>query len=475
VTRQELYDQYEIQPFAASLFSGESYYMHMVLQVGDQEQVIYPTGEMTEADIRSAIESKLKRASPGFLQVVGLWTPPQQPQQNAFGQMQQPLSSWQQLRESLQQEYEVRDIDLSTGRVPNDVDVLVVVAPQGMTDKERFAIDQYLMRGGAVVAAAGNYAIQIDQFSGGLGLKPLEGNLQEMLKHYGVTVGDSLVMDPQNEPFPVQTTRQVGDSQVRQIQAIDYPFFVDVRSDGMASDSPLVSNLPAVTLNWASPITVDEEKNAERDVTEVLKSSPQSWTRTDTNIQPNFEAYPEVGFSQGDERQSHTLAVSVKGAFESYFKDKPSPFAAGESEQQTEEAPESATPTPPPPSTVEASPDSARLVVVGSAEFVDDVVFDLSSSLTQDRYLNSLKFVQNCVAWSTEDTALLNIRARGSYSRVLLPLSERAQSFWEGANYVVALLALVVIGVVWNSNRRSEEPMELVPPEELSMTAKEVA
>ncbi len=475
VTRQELYDQYEIQPFAASLFSEQSYYMHMVLRVGDQEQVIYPSGEMTEADIRSAIESKLKRASPGFLQVVGLWTPPQQPQQNALGQTQQPLSSWQQLRESLQQEYEVRNVDLSTGQVPNEVDVLIVVAPQGMTDKHRFAIDQYLMRGGAVVAAAGNYAIQLDQFSGGLGLKPLEGNLQEMLKHYGVTVKDSLVMDPQNEPFPVQTTRKVGDFQVQEVQAMDYPFFVDVRSDGMASDSPLVSNLPAVTLNWVSPVTVVEEDDAGREVTELLKSSPQSWTRQDTNIQPDFETYPEMGFPTGSERQSHTLAVSLKGSFESYFKDKPSPFAEGESEQPEEAAPEAATPTPPPPSTVEESPESARLVVVGSAEFVDDVVFNLSSSLTQDRYLNSLKFVQNCVAWSTEDEALLNIRTRGSYSRVLVPLSEGAQSVWEGANYIVALLALVVIGIVWNSNRRREEPMDLVPREELSMAGKEVA
>jgi ABC-2 type transport system permease protein len=182
-----------------------------------------------------------------------------------------------------------------------------------------------------------------------------------------------------------------------------------------------------------------------------------------------------MGFPGGSDRQSRTLAVSLKGSFESYFKDKPSPFAEGAAEQPEEAAPEAATPTPPPPSTVEESPASARLVVVGSAEFVDDVVFNLSSSLTQDRYLNSLKFVQNCVAWSTEDEALLNIRTRGSYSRVLVPLSEGAQSVWEGANYIVALLALVVIGIVWNSNRRREEPMDLVPREELSMAAKEVA
>jgi len=470
VTRQELYDLYGLQPFATSLFSNESYYLHMVLQVGDQAQVIYPSGELSEADVRTAIESALKRASPGFLQVVGLWTPPAEPTPDMFGQMQQPLSSWQQLGESLRQEYEVRNVDLSSGQVPADVDVLVVVAPQGMTDKERFAVDQYLMRGGSVVVAAGNYGITADQLGGGLALKPLEDGLREMLASYGIEVGESLVMDPQNEPFPVPVTRSVGAFQVQELQAIDYPFFVDVRPDGMASDSPVVSNLPAVTLNWASPITIDEGKSAGRQVTTLLQSSPASWTQADTNIQPDFDLYPDLGFPVGAEQKPHTLAVSVQGVFESYFRDKPSPFAEGEGETETEEE----TAQEPIPGTIEVSPETARLVVIGSAEFVDDIVFTISSRLTMDRYLNSLKLMQNIVAWSTEDLDLLNIRSRGTYARVLVPMTEREQSLWEGANYVVALVALIVIGVLWNARRKNEQPIELLPPKAVPTLAQEV-
>jgi len=457
VTRQELYDLYGLQPFAVSLFSGETYYLNMVLQVGDQAQVIYPSGELSEADMRSAIEAALKRLSPGFLKVVGLWTPPPQPTQDIYGQMQQPLSSWQQLSEALRQEYEVRTVDLSTGQVPADIDVLVVVAPQGMSDKERFSVDQYLMRGGSVVVAAGNYGITLDQLAGGLALRPLEDGLREVLSDYGIQVEQLLVMDPQNEPFPVPVTRQVGGFQVQEIRAIDYPFFVDVRSDRMASDSSIVSNLPAVTLNWASPITIDEEKNTDRQVTTLLQSSPASWTRTDTDIQPNFDLYPDLGFPAGDEKQSYTLAVSVQGVFESAFKDKPSPFTETVTGTETIQGPI--------PSVIEASPETARLVVIGSAEFVDDTIFNISSRLMQDRYLNSLKLMQNAVAWSTEDLDLLNIRARGTYARVLAPMTEREQSFWEGANYVVALLGLVVIGIVWNARRKSEQPMQLTNSE----------
>ncbi|NIN63694.1 MAG: ABC transporter permease, partial [Anaerolineae bacterium] len=470
ITRQELYDLYGVQPFPVSLFSGESYYMHMILQVGDQAQLIYPSGELSEADVRTAIESGLKRVSPGFLQVVGLWTPPAQPTQDMFGQMQPPLSSWRHLTEALGQEYEVRSLDLTTGQVPPDVSVLVVVAPQGMTDKERFAIDQYLMRGGSVVVAAGNYGITPDQLGGGLALKPLDDGLRDMLSSYGIEVEQSLVLDPQNEPFPVVVTRMAGEMQIQEMQAIDYPFFVDIRSAGMAIESPIVSNLSAVTLNWASPITLDEAKNAHRQVSTLLQSSPASWTQTDTSIQPNFEVYPDLGFAVGDEQKAHTLAISVQGSFESAFRDQPSPLTEAQAEGEAEEAEEGeesaevGTPQEPVPGTIEVSPSTSRLVVIGSAEFVDDIVFEISSRLAPDRYLNSLTLVLNAVAWSTEDVDLLTISSRGTQARVLVPLTEQQQTLWEGANYVVALVGLIGIGVVWNVRSKAERPLELLPP-----------
>jgi ABC-2 type transport system permease protein len=124
--------------------------------------------------------------------------------------------------------------------------------------------------------------------------------------------------------------------------------------------------------------------------------------------------------------------------------------------------------------TIESSPDSARLVVFGSAAFLDDIVFSISANLGQERFLNSLKLVQNAVAWSTEDLDLLTIRARGTGARLLKPLTERTQSLWEMANYVVALLALAGIAFVWNVYSKSEQPMELLPPKAVSTSASEV-
>lgn len=461
VTPQELFDTYGIQPFAASLFSNDVYYMHMVMKTGTEESVIFPSGEMSEADVRNSVESALKRMSSGFLKVVGIWSPSTEATTDMYGQTIQPLSSWNQVREALRQEYEVRDLDLSTGYIAPDVDVVLIIAPQGFTDMELYAIDQYLMRGGTVLLAAGNTVIAQDPYAGGIAGRLITDGVAGLLEHYGITVQQGMVLDSQNEPFPMPVVRQVGDYQIQEYQALNYPYFVDVRADGMAKNNTLVSNLAAITLNWSSPIQVNPEKNAEREVEVLLSSTSGAWFQSDpTNIQPDFALYPESGFAQPSSTQVYTLAVSVQGTFDSYFAGKASPFETAQTEG-TEEGPAAPTTNP---GTIDKSPETARLLVVGSAEFVDDIVFQISSSMSGDSYLNSLQFVKNAVAWATEDLDLLEIQARGSESRVLADMEESGQSFWEILNYGVALLALLGIGGFVAMRRRNEQPMELIKP-----------
>jgi len=468
VTPEQLYETYGIQPYSASLFSSDTYYLSMVLEAGDSASPVYPSGDLSEADIRTTIESALKRSSSGFLKVVGLWVPPATPTTDMYGQQQQPLQSWEALTQALGQEYEVRTLDLSTGQVPADVDVLVLIAPENWSDKERYAVDQYLMRGGAVVVASGSYKIALDSWSGGLVAQPLAAGVASLLESYGVQVESSLVLDTRNEPFPVAVNRTVSGFQVQEIQAVAYPFFVDVRNDAMAQDHPVVSNLPAVTLNWASPLVLDEAKNAEREVTVLLQSTEDSWKLSGDatmlgsapNIQPDFDTYPELGFAAGVAQQSYPLAAVVQGTFESAFSGKPSPLEATENPTATTAASQTA-------GTIEVSPEGARLVVIGSSEFLDDLVFNLSSRLSGDRYLNSIKLLQNAIAWTTEDLDLLTIRTRGTSVRVLAPLDDRARSMAEAANYVLAFLALLMLGVVWSVRLRNEKPVELLPAHEL--------
>jgi ABC-2 type transport system permease protein len=461
-----LLEDYGIQPFAASLFSADTYYMHLLLQVGEEAYVLYPSGDVSEADLRAEIEAALKRAAPGFLKTVGVWNPSEEPVPSPYGQgTVPPLSTWQQARDFLSQSYTLVPVDLSSGRVPGQIDVLVVISPQGLGEPELFAIDQYLMRGGAVVLATSSYQLSPQQFGGGIMMQEVQGGVRDLLASYGIEVETAFVMDPRNEPFPQQVQRQVGNMSVIELEQVNYPFFVDVRPDSMAQESPIVSNLPAVTLHWASPIRVAETANPDRDVTVLLESTEGSWLRTSLTVDPDMASYPQYGFPVEGEQSARPLAVSVSGSFESYFKDRPSPFQEG-ADAEVPAAPgpgqdPQQQPEQPVLSTIPASPQSSRLVVVGSAEFLNDAVLGLSQSLSPERYLNNLTFLLNAIDWSVEDEDLLTIRARGVQARLLRDLTREQQSFWEGLNYAVALLGLVVIGVVWNVQQRGEEPFAL--------------
>jgi ABC-2 type transport system permease protein len=243
---------------------------------------------------------------------------------------------------------------------------------------------------------------------------------------------------------------------VIELQQVPYPFFVDVRQNGMTQDSPIVANLPAITLHWASPIELDEAKNEGREVATLIQSTDQAWLTTSTNSQPDPDLYPELGFPIEGEQSAHVLAVSIRGAFDSFFTDVPSPF---ETEPEPTTAEDAAAAAQRPLSKIESSPESSRLVVIGSAEFLDDTMLGLSQRSSQDRYLNNLQFLQNAVDWAVEDQDLLAIRSRGTYARLLNPLTEERRSFWELLNYAVALIGLIALAVIWNNWQRNEEPL----------------
>ncbi len=464
--------RFGVQPMKSNFFSNDSFYLYLFLNTGKKMERIYLTSEMGEAEVKNEVAAVLKRNSAGFLKTIGLWTPPAAiPRQMAMMQ-QQPRPQYQMIQRTLPENYNLEKVDLSKGRVPGNIDVLLLAAPQNMTDLERFAIDQYLMKGGAVVALAGNYLLDLNPYSKSLQVKEAQNGIDDLLKFYGIEVKKSLVMDEQNEPFPVPITRNLGGFQVQEIKRLNYPFFVDIRADGMDKESPIVASLPAITMNWVSPLVLDAEKGKGRKIIKLLTSSPNSWLQSSTNIQPDLRRYPEKGFAIGQDMKKELLAVSEQGIFKSYFADKPDPrqlarekkakAAKAAKDKQEDQAKDEKIDLPTGP-VIKKSPEAARLVVVGSAEFVNDTVIQISRSTSQDRFLNNLGFLQNSVDWAVEDEDLLSIRSRGSQARLLMPLTHQQQTFWEWLNYAIALFALILISLYGGLRRRKEKPMILEP------------
>ncbi|MDE2950595.1 MAG: Gldg family protein [Chloroflexota bacterium] len=460
ISEGELVERYQIQPVATSFFAVETFFLHLVVETGDGFQVIFPSGELSQAEVRQSIEAALKRRSSGFLKVVGLWTPPGQGI-DQFGRQMPNLQQYAILEDSLRESYELRRLPLDDGKIPGDLDVLILIAPHSMTDTQRYAIDQYIMRGGSVIAAAGHYRLGIDPVQGTLMLDVNENGIAEMLRSYGIALGETLVMDQQNAPFPVQTQRDLGDMVVTEVQALDYPFFIDVRPNGLNAESGIVNSLPFVTMNWASPVVVEEAQLADARSSDLIWSSASSWETSDSNLQPDLELFPELGFMINADQKPFPLAVLVEGSFESFFLGKDPPFASegeGEIAAEGESAEEAAI------GLIERSPGNTRLIVLGSSEFINDNVYQISLNFGGDRFASNLQLFANAIDWLTEDLSLASIRSRGSAARILPPIAEEQQNQWVLMNYAVALIGLVLIGVFWQMQRRAEEPIALIAP-----------
>ena len=482
---REILEKYGFQPLAVDLLDPNHFYLYMVMEAGDQTvPVPLPEGLNKEA-LKTALEAALKRFSPGLLRTIALATPAAEPMAMGMGMdMGMGQSDYRFLEEKLQENARVIKADLETGQVPSDTDLLMVVGPRNLSAKAIFAIDQYLMQGGSLVLATNGYDIQLGQ--GAIGATQTPSGLEDWLQAQGLEVREALVLDPQNTPFPIPVERRIGGFTVQEVHALAYPYFPDLRGDQLDPDSGITNSLGQLTLNWVAPIQVDAEKNQGRTLTRLIRSSDESWTSASPQIQPDFQRYPQTGFASGPERQAEVLAVAVEGRFTSFFKGKPSPLLRAKEERASGQDPgkssdatgagdkgnEGALPAGSDlaeeddfgldaagakgpggdqsriSGVVETSPPSARLVLIGSSTFVSDTALDLAAQATGTRYLKPVELMENAVDWMLEDRGLLNLRGRGQYSRMLVPLDREAQMFWEYLNYGLALAGLALVYVL---------------------------
>src|SRR3546814_20292260 len=83
----------------------------------------------------------------------------------------------------------------------------MVLAPESLGETARFAIDQFLMRGGSVVLATSPYRVDMTRT---LSAARQDSGLADWLAGSGIDLGASLVLAPQHAALPVPTARMGG-------------------------------------------------------------------------------------------------------------------------------------------------------------------------------------------------------------------------------------------------------------------------
>ena len=437
-------------PLVLNLLDPQPFWFSLVLDTGTGPQAL-PLPEGLEADdFERLLDAALKRGAPGVLQQVTVLAP------EASGPPGLPGAGdrFAQLEAALEESFLVVRDDLRSGRVPPATDALLVLAPENLDDRQRFAIDQFLMRGGAAVLTTSPFKVSMTR---GLTAQPQSSGLEPWLETLGLTFEKTFVLDPQNAALPIPVERMLGGLPIQEIRMLDYPPFPDLRDEQLNPSHPITQGLGQLTLNWASPLKLRDAAANEDEWsrTVLLQSSAGSEQTPSINLIPDYDRFPTLGFPTEGERGSAVLAVALEGRFPSAFAGEPSPLATEaapeDGEDEDAEVPEGKTPAPAP--VLTRAPEGSKLVVLASNSFASDTALELASQGQGSYYTQPIALVQNALDYALEEDALLSLRGRSALNRSLLPLSPDAQQGWESLNYGAAVVGLILVAL-WRRTRR---------------------
>lgn len=476
--QQRLNEQFGAQAMLVDPLNPQPFWFFLTLQAGERELAV-PLADFSSSGLEKSLTASLQRFVPGTEQTVALVTASGAAGYGAAG------SSFNQLRELLGTELTVMPEDLTDGKVSPQADVLVLLAPKELDDKQIFAVDQFLMQGGTVIAATSPYDVNLGQRN--LALTPVRSGLADFLASHGVTIAEQLVLDPQHSNLPVPVTRQAGGFSFQQMAMLPYPYFADIRAGAFsqataagetAALTAIFGDLPQLTVPWASPISVNtttadasaatqtskQAQQADNAATQqgqadghhrlsyqpLLQTSAGSWRSNSLDVMPSLDSNGQVSYP-GEQGQASaaTVAVLVRGEFRSFFADKPHPLLAAQSKDDSAEQPDGkaapAASALADGSLLQKSVAGAQLLVVSSNSMFSDQAMQLVGSTNGSLYLNNLQLLQNMVSYALADSELASIRSRAQFNRTLPALSVESRSFWEYINYAIALLLLLVL------------------------------
>lgn len=457
---EEIYKQYGYGPQRLSIFSEDTFYFYLTLQNG---QKVLPL-ELEKLDVDTfdkSLEEGLQRMAPGFLKTVGIYTPP--------GEAMNPMMAqfggggggkkFQKLEAKLSDNYATTKVDLESGTVPSDVDVLLVLAPKDLNDKQVFAIDQFLMKGGSVIMATSQASVTIAR--SGVSMTETKSGVESWLAHHGLEVQKNFVMDTQNLGFPEISKRNVQGVMVNNIELSPNPQILDIRDSGLNQENAISSSLGQLTMGWASPVVYTSKESSKLTYTKLAESTKNSWRSEDFTVESNRSMYPEFGFKVAENKQPSVVASMLEGEFNSFFKGKQSPLveekkADSSPDGEKKDGEEASKPVVT--SVIEKSPSISRIILFSSNDFAEDSILDVTNFVQGNELLSPLQAIENSLDWSTEDRTLLSIRSRGHFAQTLIPMTDEAKSIMEWINLAIALVGLgIVFGIYTFYHRRTRE------------------
>jgi ABC-2 type transport system permease protein len=388
-------------------------YIGISIQYADKSEVIpmIKNIDNLEYDLTSAI---FKVTDTEERTVGWIGAREQEDSSNGFGQIQKILD----------EEYMVRNIELDkTGSVPKNLKALIVEGNQTLSERGKFAIDQYLMDGGKVIFLADGITLG----EGTLAASESRQGIMDLLEHYGFGLLPELVLD-------VSKANAAFNSGFMRF-SMPYPFWPRIRTENFNQQDPIVNQLESLVLPWVSPINILNENNTSYKIDPLFTTTENAWT-----VKAPFDLNPQQRFSaQPEDLSKKTLAVKATGKFKSYFEGKPIP--------QKEQNPEAG----PPDKEEKIVPESKEtsLIFIPNTRFINNQFGQM--------FPENIIFMQNLIDSFVIGDKLIGIRSRAATSRDLdyRTTDEQQIESKKSAHRMIGTFSVPVVIVLFGLSRIS--------------------
>jgi ABC-2 type transport system permease protein len=287
--------------------------------------------------------------------------------------------------------------------IPRFQAIIVAGPTQPFTDKDKFIIDQFIMRGGKVLWLVDRTDATMDSLSvySSKLVYPKDVNIDDQLFKYGARINQNLVSDLRSSVIPLVVGKVGNQPRFRPER---WPYFVLSLPQ---TKHPVVNNLNAIRFEFASTVDTVAAPGVKKTI--LLQTSKRS---RDINVPAriSLNILREPADPSQYSKSGLPLAVLLEGEFTSLFANRLNPAIASSKEVGFEPA----------------SLKPSKMIVIGDADVIkNDMNYrtGMTVPLGYDKYTRELfgnrDFILNCVNYLCDDSGLIAVRSRQVQLRLL--------------------------------------------------------
>ena len=320
--------------------------------------------------------------------------------------------------------YDVRRIDVSSDSIEEDVDILMIVHPQGLSDRFLYAIDQHILRGGdALLFLDPNADSMVGRSpQGNLIPAGMSSELPGLLDAWGLEFDNSKVLTDNELALRVM----MGQGQ----RAVPHLGMLGVQGNFLTQGDIITNRLETINLSSAGAISKSNEGGLSFEP--LITSSSDAMLMDRSFVESVTD--PNVLFDEFEsENRSFVIAARLSGLIETAFPEGQPPIPVTEGESSSDDADGEVSVAEETSSEVDVANEESEIAHLSASLESTNIVVFADSDLLTDRlwvqvtqffgqripqpFANNGDLVINAMDNLSGGADLSSIRSRGRYSR----------------------------------------------------------